>query len=146
MAGSRAIFKTVPDRDYLGFWADQTLKSRAVVDFLDLDKRSVAKLAGVAPTSVRFDQKIPKEVLDRLQEIANICGLVAQFFNGDAAKTALWFKTKNPLLGDIAPRDMIRYGRYEKLGRFIMNALEDNAGVPASMSNRTYAESKEEIT
>jgi hypothetical protein len=146
MAGSRAIFGTVPDRDYLGFWADQTLKSRAVADFLDLDKRSVAKLAGVAPTSVRFDQKIPKEVLDRLQEIANICGLVAQFFNGDAAKTALWFKTKNPLLGDITPRDMIRYGRYEKLRRFIMNALEDNAAVPASMSDQTHAESKEKVT
>jgi hypothetical protein len=146
MPGSRAIFGTVPDRDYLGFWADQTLKSRAVADFLDLDKRSVAKLAGVAPTSVRFDQKIPKEVLDRLQEIANICGLVAQFFNGNAAKTALWFKTKNPLLGDITPRDMIRYGRYEKLRRFIMNALEDNAAVAASMSDQTHAESKEKVT
>jgi len=65
--------------------------------------------------SVRFDQKIPKEVLDRLKEIANICGLVAQFFGGDIAKTALWFKTVNPLLGNISPRDMIRYGRYEKL-------------------------------
>jgi hypothetical protein len=130
----------------LGFWADQTLKSRAVAEFLDLDKRSVAKLAGVAPTSVRFDQKIPKEVLERLQEIANICGLVAQFFNGDAAKTALWFKTKNPLLGDITPRDMIRYGRYEKLRRFIMNALEDDTGVPAPVFNQTHAESKEKAT
>jgi hypothetical protein len=143
---SRVLFGTVPDRDYLGFWADQTLKSRAVADFLDLDKRAVAKLAGVAPTSVRFDQKIPKEVLDRLQEIANICGLVAQFFSGDAAKTALWFKTKNPLLGDISPRDMIRYGRYEKLRRFIMNALEDNAAVPAPLSDQTHAESKEKVT
>ena len=145
MAAPRAIFGTVPERDYLGFWADQTLKSRAVADFLDLDKRTVAKLAGVAPASVRFDQKIPREVLDRLQEIANICGLVAQFFGGDVAKTALWFKTKNPLLGDISPRDMIRYGRYEKLRRFIMNALDDNAAVPVSMSE-SHAESKEETT
>lgn len=146
MAGSRAIFGTVPDRDYLGFWADQTLKSRAVADFLDLDKRSVAKLAGVAPASVRFDQKIPKEVLDRLQEIANICGLVAQFFRGDTAKTALWFKTKNPLLGDISPRDMIRYGRYEKLRRFIMNALEDNAAAPTAKSDQIHAESTAKTT
>jgi hypothetical protein len=146
MVRSRAIFGTVPDRDYLGFWADQTLNSRAVADFLDLDKRSVAKLAGVAPTSVRFDQKIPKEVFERLREIANICELVAQFFKGDAAKTALWFKTKNPLLGDISPRDMVRYGRYEKLRRFIMNALDDNAAVPASMSEQGHAESKEEAT
>src|ERR1700756_2634198 len=121
MATPRALFDTVAQEDYLGFWADQTLNARKVVDFLDLDKRDVAKLAGVAPASVRFDQKIPKEVLERLQEIANICGLVAQFFAGDVAKTALWFKTANPLLGNIAPRDMIRYGRYEKLRRFVMN-------------------------
>jgi hypothetical protein len=145
MSGSRAIFGTVPDRHYLGFWADQTLNSRAVADFLDLDKRSVAKLAGVAPASVRFDQKIPKEVFERLQEIANICELVAQFFKGDGAKTALWFKTKNPSLGDISPRDMIRYGRYEKLRRFIMNALDDNDAVSASKSE-AHAESKEEAT
>ncbi len=61
-------------------------------------------------------------------EIANVCGLVAQFFQGDVAKTALWFKTMNPPLG-ISPRDMIRYGRYEKLRRFVMDALEENATV-----------------
>ena len=127
MATSRSLFGTVPDKDYLGFWADQTLNAREVAEFLDLDKRDVAKLAGVAPASVRFDQKIPKEVLERLQEIANICGLVAQFFAGDTAKTALWFKTVNPLLGNISPRDMIRYGRYEKLRRFVMSAMEENA-------------------
>ena len=118
---------TVPDRDYLGFWGNQTLKAREVAQFLDLNKRDVAKLAGVAPASVRFDQKIPKGVLDCLKEIANICGLVAQFFAGDGAKTALWFKTVNPLLGNISPRDMIRYGRYEKLRRFVMSALGENA-------------------
>jgi len=127
MATTRELFSTVARKDYLGFWADQSLKARTVVDFLDLDKRDVAKLAGVATSSVRFDQKIPKEVLERLQEIANICGLVAQFFDGDVAKTALWFKTENPLLGKISPRDMIRYGRYEKLRRFVMSALEENA-------------------
>jgi hypothetical protein len=130
MATTRELFSTVAKKDYLGFWADQSLKARTVVDFLDLDKRDVAKLAGVATSSVRFDQKIPKEVLERLQEIANICGLVAQFFGGDVAKTALWFKTENPLLGKISPRDMIRYGRYEKLYRFVMSALGENAASP----------------
>jgi hypothetical protein len=128
---TRALFSTVAQKDYLGFWTDQTLNARNVVDFLDLDKRDVAKLAGVAPSSVRFDQKIPKEVLERLQGIANVCGLVAQFFGGDVAKTALWFKTENPLLGKISPRDMIRYGRCEQLRRFVMSALEGNARAPA---------------
>lgn len=129
MASSRALFATVPERDYLGFWANQTLNACEVVQFLDLDKKDVAKLAGIAPASVRFDQKIPKEVLDWLQEVANLCGLVAQFFAGDAAKTGLWFRTVNPLLGNISPRDMIRHGRYDKLRRFVMSALEeDSAG------------------
>ncbi len=127
MANTSALFRTVADRDYLGFWANQTLNSREVAKFLDFDKRDVAKVADVAPASVRFDQKIPKEVLDRLEEIANICALVAQHFEGDVMKTALWFKTKNPLFGNIAPRDMIRYGRYQKLQRFVTEAMADNA-------------------
>lgn len=135
-ARSSMLFRTVPEHDYLQFWANQTLNTRRVADFLELSKTDVAKVAGVARSSVRFDQKIPKEVLDRFTEIATICGLVAQFFEGDPVKTALWFKTKNPLLGNISPRDMIRYGRYEKLWRFVMDALEANA---APIAARTTA-------
>jgi hypothetical protein len=127
VTSARSLFGTVPKQDYLGFWVNKTLNTREVAQFLDLDKRDVAKLADVAAASVRFDQKIPKEVLERLEEIANICGLVAQFFLGDAAKTALWFKTPNPLLGNISPRDMVRYGRYEKLRRIVMSAMEENS-------------------
>ena len=139
MTNARAsLFRTVPQQDLLGFWADQTLNSRKVADFLDFDKRTIAKVADVAVTSVRFDQKIPKEVADRLAEIANICELVAQHFAGNPQKTALWFKTRNPLLGDISPRDMIRFGRCERLRRFVTEALEENAA-PAQSSKVTHA-------
>jgi len=121
------LFRTVPEHDYLNFWPGSQFDPQHVVRFLELSKPDVAKIASVAPSSVRFDQKIPKDVFERLAEIANVCGLVAQFFQGDVAKTALWFRTKNPLLGNISPRDMIRYGRYEKLRRFVMDALEENA-------------------
>ena len=121
------LFRTIPQHDYLQFWAGETFRPLRVVQFLELSKADVAKVAGVSKASVRFDQKIPKDVLDRFIEIANICGLVAQFFHGDTIKTSLWFKTKNPLLGGLSPRDMIRYGRYEKLRRFVMDALEENA-------------------
>jgi hypothetical protein len=123
------LFRTVPEHDYLNFWPGSQFDPQHVVRFLELSKPDVAKIASVAPSSVRFDQKIPRDVLERLTEIANVCGLVAQFFQGDAAKTALWFRTKNPLFGNISPRDMIRYGRYEKLRRFVMDALEENATV-----------------
>lgn len=125
--GADLLFRTVPRSDYLGFWANQTLNAGAVVDFLSLKKTDVAKMAEVAPSSVRFDHKIPREVRIRLAEIASVCESVAQYFSGDADRTALWFRTPNPLLGNVSPRDMIRYGRYEKLRQFIQEALAENS-------------------
>jgi hypothetical protein len=132
MATPPGLFRNVRDRDHLGFWADQTLKAREVAEFLQLKKPDVAKVAGVAPSSVRFDHKIPREVHERLEEIANICALVADYFEGDVAKTALWFRTRNPMLGDISPRDMIRFGRYGKLRQFVMGAITENTKVADS--------------
>lgn len=120
------LFSTVPTRDHLGFWADQVLDPQRVAKFLTLDKREVARIADVSPASVRWDHKIPREVVEHLTEIAVICSLVAQFFEGDVTKTQLWFQTKNPLLRNISPRDMVRYGRHDKLRRFVMDALAEN--------------------
>jgi hypothetical protein len=124
------LFNTVPHKDYLGFWANETLKAKSVADFLNLDRHEVARIADVSGASVRWDHKIPQEVVERLTEIAVVCSLVAQFFVGDVVKTALWFKTKNPLLGNLTPRDMIRFGRYEKLRRFVMYALIESGLQP----------------
>lgn len=60
-------------------------------------------------------------------ELEQLCEQVVGFFEGDVAKTALWFRLPNPLLGDISPRDMIRYGRYARLQEFVAEALADNA-------------------
>ena len=129
------LFGTVPQHDYLSFWPNQKFDPQRVTQFLDLTKGDVAKVADVSPSSVRFDHKIPKDVMERLTEIAIVCGLVAQFFAGDIVRTALWFKTKNPLLGNISPRDMIRFGRYEKLRRFVMEALEKNVSSAETMDS-----------
>jgi hypothetical protein len=123
---SRAsVFKTMPKHDYLGILAEDN-PSKKVVDFLELSKADVAKVTNVPKISIRYDERIPKEVLERLREIGIICDLVAEYFEGDLRKTALWFKLNNPALGDISPRDMIRYGRYQKLIKFIHNALAGN--------------------
>jgi uncharacterized protein (DUF2384 family) len=106
--------------------ANNVLQAGKVAKFLDLEKPDVAKLSNVSLKSVRYDEKIPHQILDRMAEIANVCELVAGYFQGDALRTALWFKTKNPMLGQISPRDMIRFGRYERLRQFVTEALSEN--------------------
>ena len=75
-------------------------------------------------SAVRYDDCVPEQVRVRLEEIAAIINLVAQQFDGDAAKTAVWFNARNPLLGDASPCDMIRLGRYQRLRSFIMQAMK----------------------
>jgi hypothetical protein len=75
---------------------------------------------------VRFDGQIPKAVRIRLEEIANIISLVAEYFEGDADKTVLWFRTKNPGLGDTSPREMLRMNRHNNLRNFILAAREEH--------------------
>lgn len=129
MTSTAALFGSVPPQDQLGFWAHQTLRSRKVADFLDLDKTDVARMSNVSAKSVRFDEKIPREVLRHLEQVAIVCGLVAEFFQGDVVKTGLWFRTRNPVLGELSPRDMIRYGRMEKLMQVVQEARSAN-GMP----------------
>ncbi len=121
------LFASIPARDFFGFWEGRKLNPVAVVRFLRFSKVDVARIALVSPASVRFDHKMPAPVMQRLTQVAILCGHVAQHFDGDAPKTAVWFMTANPRLGDLAPRDMILRGRYEALQRFVMRAVEHDA-------------------
>jgi hypothetical protein len=103
---------------------------KAVQTFLGLKKEDVSRLADVSPKSVRFDGAMPESLRERMQEIAITINLVAKVFEGNADKTIAWFQTRNPLLGDISPRDMIRLGRFERLRKFIMQAMTEEAGPP----------------
>ena len=121
-----ALFETVPKEDYLTLFPSGDTDYEKVVDLLDFRKKDVARASNVALHSVRYDPpKMPREFQDRIQEWAVALNLVAQFFR-DEQKTVLWFKTPNPLLGDIAPRDMIKIGRFKKLRQFILQALSEN--------------------
>ncbi len=123
-----SIFSTIPDKDYLGFDLGTTMDYQKVVKFTELEKKDVSRATGIPVSSIRYeDEKMPKELKDRLTEWANLFNLVAGYFQGDARKTALWFKMANPLLGNIPPRDMIRFGRYKKLISFVFNSLNENS-------------------
>jgi len=122
---SASLFNTVPKDDRLSLFAGGHTDYQRIVKLLDFSKSDVAKASSIPSISVRYDQRIPRELAERLQEWAIALNMVAQYFQ-DEHKTILWFKTPNPLLGNITPRDMIRVGRFRKLQRFIQNALDEN--------------------
>ena len=90
--------------------------------FLQFNKDDVATATGVPRSMVHLDARITEEVSARLTEIATICALVLEHFDGDLGKTHSWFTTRNPLLGNLSPREMIRFGLYRKVLRFVREA------------------------
>lgn len=113
------LFNTVSN-DFIGFHKGGV---KNVVTFLNFHNKDVSKATGQTVKSIRYDERMPQELKERLEEIGNLINLTANFFHGDLDKTTLWFNTKNPLLGDMSPKEMIAYGRYEKLRKFILNAI-----------------------
>ena len=120
------IFATVFKEDYLSFYQHKKLDYDKVKHLLDFGKEDISRATGIPLKSIRFDTKVPRKVEKRMTEWANLLNLVAGHFKGDPIKTALWFTTRNPLLGSMSPRDMIRLGRYKKLFNFIFNSLSEN--------------------
>lgn len=126
MTASPDIFSTVAKKDYVNLFDGDKPKCQDVMEFIGFKKQDVARAVGVPLASVRWDERIPAEVSDRFREWANLINLVAQFFDGDVQKTGLWFTLPNPMLGNVSPRDMIRFGRYKRLAKFIATALSEN--------------------
>lgn len=120
----RSIAEHMARQDLLGLYEEGRTKYEKVAHLLDLSKDDIAKIAAVKKSSVRFDDRIPQQVAQRLKEIANIANLVAEYFRGDTHKVALWFDLSNPMLGDMSPRNMIRAGQYKKVLRFILEARD----------------------
>ncbi len=123
---TKDIFSNVAAEDYLSFFSHTKPRYNRIVNFLEFKNEDVSHAAGVPVSSVRYDAKIPIELQQRIREWAVLLNLVAQHFKGDRMKTMLWFTTPNPLLGNISPRNMIRFGRFSKLHKFIVTALEEN--------------------
>jgi len=130
-----SLFDTVPT-DLMGFGLGASLNAKSVQSFLGLSKEDVSRIADVSPKSVRFDDAMPEPVRERLQDIAITINWVAKVFGGDVDKTLTWFKTRNPLMGDLSPRDMIRHGRFERLRKFILTALSDQPSADHGHTNQ----------
>lgn len=126
--GGFGLFDTVPE-DLLKFGHGQSFDAKKAAQFLSLKRSDVGRIAAVAEASVRWDANIPDAVRIRLEEIAATINLVAKQFGGDPEKTVAWFHARNPLLGDVSPREMIRLGRYDRLRRFIIQAMTNQVQV-----------------
>ncbi len=121
------LFNTVPEKDYGGFFQSGEVDSNKVIQYLNYKKKDVAEATGIPQVNIRYEpKKIPPLLLTHIKEWAVAINLVAGFFN-DVEKTALWFQIRNPLLGGVSPRGMIRMGRFNKLSKFIQTALDENA-------------------
>ena len=120
---STSLFATVATRDYLQFWQSGIFQPQRVARFLGLSKGDLARLAGIAPASVRFDAKIPRLLRERLIDMAATCELVAQAFEGNTTKTALWLTSPNPQLNNASPRDLLRQGERDALQRLVIEAM-----------------------
>src|SRR2546425_1026747 len=118
--GGPALFNTVPQEDYLSLFPAGRTNYKKVVRLLDFKKKEVATASNIPVHSIRYDQKIPKELANLIQEWAILLSMVARYFQ-NPHKTVLWFKIPNPLLGNVTPREMVRVGRFDKLRRFIQN-------------------------
>ena len=112
-------------KDRLNLFEGNDVRGEEVVRLLKYKKREVSQASGVGLNSIRYDEKMPRELEEHLIEWATAINLVAEFFRS-SDKTILWFNTPNPLLGEATPRNMIRIGRSKKLIKFIRNALSEN--------------------
>jgi hypothetical protein len=135
---SSALFATVPQRDYFLFWQSGRFQPQRVARFLGFNKAEVAAIVRGAASSVRFDDKAPRALLERMSEIASLCTLVAEVFGGDATQSSLWFKTPNPQLESVSPREMILSGRCDELRRIVLEAACEN---PAKRAGEAACES-----
>lgn len=51
-------------------------------------------------------------------------------------KAGLWWRTANPMLGNISPDQMCQMGRAEKIYKFIAAAREANGDEPANNAEK----------
>ena len=119
------LFSSVsPDRFHLLKLGNEPDTTR-INSFLNFRKEEIASATGIPVQSIRYDERMPEALRERVIEWAVAINLVGNFFQNEQ-ETALWFQTPNPLLGGITPKEMIRRGRFRKLLNFIQTALAEN--------------------
>ena len=120
-----ALWGSVAPDHFDVFGAEGKPNVKRIADIMNLERKEIARATRVDVKKVRLDDKLPKEVVEWFAVWGTALNLVGDFFK-DNKKTALWFKTANPMLGSVSPRDMILSGRGKSLLEFIQTALAEN--------------------
>lgn len=118
------LFQSHP-KDYFNLFNGDKVDSQAVNKILKFKKVDVAKATKISKSSVRYDDRMPQDLEERIIEWALIINKVYEFFQ-DEDKVKLWIKTPHPLFSYITPRDLIKFGKARKLIKFIDEAMESN--------------------
>ena len=118
------IFSNIPRDDLFGLKGQAGFDYKKTAKFLGLKKRQVAKAAGISESSVRYDDRMPTDLIDFFKELISVLAVVSKQFEGNKEETLLWFNMPNPLLGGVAPIHMIVLGKHKKLMKFIQRSLE----------------------
>ena len=63
-------------------WSPNNLNTSELFGCSSLSRQTneLSKLGGISKKSVRLDSRIPRDLKERLEQIANICNLVAEYF------------------------------------------------------------------
>ena len=106
------------------FYHGRRVDLKKMALFLSLSPQQMASVIGSRKSVSSFDAlRLAPSAQKRVNEIANLCEVVAHNFGGDVEKTALWFEMKNPMLGDLSPRDMLLFQRHELLQNLVFDAM-----------------------
>ena len=117
------IFSNIPEGDLFGIKTKSDFNYQEAAKFFGLDKKKVAKAAGVAESSVRYDERMPTDLREFFMEIISVISVVSSQFKEDKEKTKLWFNMPNPMLGGVSPLQMILIGKHKKLIKFIQRSI-----------------------
>lgn len=117
-----STLSTVAREKHLPLYIKDRTNYPKVARFLNFDPTDINRIVGQSQASKKILQsRVPMAIRVKFEEIANICEIVAQQFDGDTKKTKQWFLTKNYFLGYLSPRDMIRFNRYEALKKLVIS-------------------------
>ncbi len=95
-------------------------------DYVERAKAAVTRAQeelGIAKKNIKEFRESKALLAEEGPRLVSCREKVEKFFGGDMEKTRLWFKTPNPLLGDVSPDDMISLHKTAKLLAFIEEAL-----------------------